>query len=317
MVDLAVILVTWNVRDLVLDALRSLYDDLAISGLSHRVYVVDNASSDGTAQAVAAAFPEVVLTASETNLGFGAGNNLALRQIGFGQAEPAELPRAVFLLNCDTITKRSATRTLFDALMSAPDVGLVGAQLEFGDGRFQHGAFAFPGLKQLWAELFPTPGRFIDGTFNGRYPRRLYAQNQPFPVDFPLGATMMLKREVIQQTGMFDEDFFMYGEEIDWAWRIHRAGWRVMMVPAAHIVHFGAQSTSQVKPQSVVNLWTSRLQLFDKYFPTWKRWLARRLVALGMTRKMLQINTDRSLPNSERHALANAYQQVRRLANGG
>jgi hypothetical protein len=279
--------------------------------------LVDNASSDGTAQAIAEAFPQVELTASETNLGFGAGNNLALRQMGFGQSDTCELPRAVFLLNCDTITKSGAVRTLFDALMSAPDVGLVGAQLEFGDGRFQHGAFAFPGLRQLWAELFPTPGRFIEGEFNGRYPRSQYEQNQPFPVDFTLGATMMLRREVIQQTGMFDESFFMYGEEIDWAWRIHNAGWRILMVPAAHIVHFGAQSTSQVKPQSVINLWTSRLQLFDKYFPAWKRWFARRLIALGMSNRIRQTKADSRLSSSDRRALIDAYQQVRTLARGG
>jgi len=317
MVDLAVVLVSWNVRELVLDALRSLYDDLAVSGLSHKVHVVDNASIDGTTQAIEEAFPQVALTASETNLGFGAGNNLALRQMGFGQADTSDLPRAVFLLNCDTITKRGATRTMFDALTSAPDVGLVGAQLEFGDGRFQHGAFTFPGIKQLWAELFPTPGRFIEGEFNGRYPRSQYQQNRPFPVDFTLGATMMLRREVIQQTGMFDETFFMYGEEIDWAWRIRNAGWQVLMVPAAHIVHFGAQSTSQVKPLSVINLWASRLHLFDKYFPAWKRWLARHLIVLGMTNRIRQTKADGNLTFSDRRALIDAYRQVRTLARSG
>ena len=79
-------------------------------------------------------------------------------------------------------------------------------------GSFQHGAFIFPGLRQIYTEFFWTPGRFIEGQFNGRYPRSYYAGSEPFEVDFTLGATMMLRREVILQTGGFDEDFFMYCE---------------------------------------------------------------------------------------------------------
>ncbi len=76
----------------------------------------------------------------------------------------------------------------------------MGAALEYGDGSFQHSAFMFPGLRQLWVELFPTPGRFYESAFNGRYDRTLYESGQPFAIDFPLGAAFMLRREVIQQT---------------------------------------------------------------------------------------------------------------------
>jgi N-acetylglucosaminyl-diphospho-decaprenol L-rhamnosyltransferase len=302
MLDLSVVIVTWNVRALVLDALSSLYADLATSGLSHEVWVVDCASSDGTAAAVAEAFPQVRLIASRENLGFGRGNNTALKQIGFGDSQT--LPKAVYLLNPDTITQPGATRALYDALFAAPKIGLVGAQLAYEDGSFQHGAFGFPGLRQLWVEFFPTPGRFIEGRFNGRYPRALYDAGQPFPVDFVLGATMMLRREVIQQTGMFDESFFMYCEEIDWAWRIHKAGWLVQSVPAARVTHLAGKSTGQARPQSIINLWTSRLHLYDKHHPRWKAWAARRLIALGMARK-LRRETD--------PALRAAYQRVQEL----
>ena len=217
---LAVVIVTWNVRDLVLAALDSLYADLQASDLSTEVYVVDSASTDGTAQAVAAAYPAVRLMASAENLGFGRANNLALRQI-MSVPNP---PPAIYLLNPDTITQPGATQTLYDALFEGERVGLVGAGLRYEDGSFQDSAFAFPGLRQLWIEFFPAPGRWIEGTFNGRYPRALYQNGEPFPVDFVLGATMMLRREVIEQTGMFDEQFFMYCEEIDWAWRNRRGG---------------------------------------------------------------------------------------------
>ena len=205
-------------------------------------------------------------------------------------ASPEELPQAVYLLNPDTITHRGASRRQYDTLMSVADIGLVGARLTYGDGSFQHSAFRFPDLRQIWTEFFPTPGRLIDGPFNGRYARRQYAAGEPFEVDFTLGATMMLKRDVILQTGGFDEDFFIYCEEIDWAWRIKQRGWRILCVPEAHVTHLGGSSTSQARPRSLINLWKSRLLLYDKYYPRWKRQTARQLLIRGMQRRMRSLN---------------------------
>ena len=305
--DLAVIVVTWNVRDLAIQTLQSLYSDLETSGLTAKVIVVDSASSDDTAAAVAAQFPQAEVIASDVNLGFAAGNNAALRSLGFGVpgASTEDLPRAVYLLNPDTITQLGATRTLYDALFSADNVGLVGANLTYGDGSFQHGAFTFPGLRQIYAEFFPLPGRLIEGRFNGRYSREQYNGIEPFAVDFALGATMMLRQEVVQQTGMFDEAFFMYCEEVDWAWRIQQAGWGALCVPSAHVVHLGGQSTGQASARSVRNLWESRLRLYEKHYPAWKLLLARWLVRLGMARKLRQLDTQ--IAPAE---LADAYRTV-------
>ncbi len=339
MTDLAVIIVSWNTRDLVLGTLRSLFANL--DGLDAAVYVIDNASSDGTVDAVRAEFPQVHLIASQENLGFAGGNNYALREIGFGDAAKIDLPltsppsplpkhsegeqshklphendlpKAVYLLNSDTITQPNATRQLYDALMADSKVGLVGARLSYGDGSFQPSAFAFPDLRQLWVEFFPTPGRFIEGGFNGRYPRALYDGEKPFPVDCVLGATMMLRREVIQQTGMFDEQFFMYCEEIDWAWRIHKAGWEIQCVPSAHVIHLVGQSTRQIRAQSIINLWTSRLLLFGKHYPPWKRRIARWMIAAGMRRKIWQAKRDQELSLPERVSLIGAYETVYEMA---
>jgi hypothetical protein len=123
-----------------------------------------------------------------------------------------------------------------------------------------------------------------------------------------LGATMMIRREVIQQTGMFDPDFFMYGEEVDWQWRIHKAGWKICCVPEAHVVHLAGKSTTQVKAQSMINLWKSRLRLFQKHYPAWKEALARRLVAAGMTRKLQQTRRTNTPDN-----LMTAYATVREM----
>ncbi len=294
--DLAVVLVTWNVRDLALDALDTLYVDLESHGpADSQVWVVDNASHDGTVEAIARRFPQVQLLASVENLGFGAGNNLALRAMGFGRLKGNELPRAVYLLNPDTRTSAGATSTLYEALVAPPGVGLVGAQLCYEDGSFQHSAFMFPGLRQLWAEFFRLPGRLIEGRFNGRYPRSRYAAGKPFRIDFPLGATMMIRREVIETTGLFDEEFALYCEEIDWAWRIRKAGWRALCVPAALVTHLEGRSSAQARPDSVLKLWRSRARLFRKHYPTWRERAARSLAVHGLQRRLRHQEPDSEL----------------------
>lgn len=316
-VDLAIIIVSWNTRQLTLNAIQSLLDDLEAHGPDAEVWVFDSASTDGSPEAIQGMFPKVRLIASDQNLGFAAGNNAVLRRLGFGDAACAEdLPCAVYLLNPDTITHRGATSTLFDALFDLPDAGVVGARLTYANGDFQHSAFMFPGLMQLAIDLFPIPARLHDTRLNGRYPRQRYASNEPFPVDHTLGATMMLRQEVIRQTGMFDEGYFMYVEEVDWSKRIRQAGWEIYCVPQAHVTHLAGQSTRQTSAQSVVNLWRSRLRFYEKYYPLPKRLAARALLKLGMRFQIAQARRDKAsgtLAGEECEALIDAYRTVQRM----
>lgn len=306
--DLAVIIVTWNNEAVIADALGSLQDDLSANSMRYEIRVVDCASTDATVAVIRRDFPAVILTTCDENIGFGRANNHAMRSIGFEErGRERDLPGAVYLLNPDTVTHTGATKALFDALFADAGNGVVGARLSFADGSFQHSAFRFPDLRQIWTELYPTPSRWIDGSFNGRYPRSSYDASDPFEVDFALGATMMLRREVLQEVGLFDEQFFIYCEEVDWQWRIREHGWRILCVPQARITHLGGGSSSQARPASLFNLWKSRLQLYDKHYPPWKRWMARRLVARGLARRMA------SMPSSESE-LIDACQQVIELA---
>lgn len=295
--DLVVILVSWNVRDLVLDAIRTVDADLAASALRYAIWVVDNASSDGTPDAIRAQFPQVKLFPFTDNLGFAAGNNVALRALGFRDVPHPNPggPRAVYLLNPDTRTHPGATARLFETLITAPRAGVVGARLLNADGSLQHSAFDFPGLAQIVVDLYPL--RFVprrvyrmlyEGRFNGRYSRRLYAGNRPFAVGHTLGATMMIGREAIEATGLFDERFYMYVEEVDWSMRIRRAGFRIYCEPRAAVTHLSGQSTTQVRGQSLVNLWQSRFRFFGKYFAPWRLGVARRLVRHGAAIQMHQ-----------------------------
>ncbi len=219
-------------------------------------------------------------------------------------------------MNPDTLTQPGATHTLYEALFNLPRAGVVGAQLAYGDGSFQHGAFRFPGLGQLVVDLFPVPGRLYESSFNGRYPQAAYQRGEPFSVDHTLGATMMIRREVIQQTGLFDEQYFMYCEEIDWSMRIRRAGWEIYTVPAARVIHLAGQSTGQIRAQSVLNLWRSRFRLYQKFYSPFKLRLARALIRLGMRRQVMLAHrayAENQLSAVERDDLIAAYRQIQKL----
>jgi N-acetylglucosaminyl-diphospho-decaprenol L-rhamnosyltransferase len=308
---LAIVIVSWNVRDLVVACLRSVLEDLERSNLDASIWLVDNDSADGTPDIVRSELPDINVLEPGENLGFARGNNYALREIGFPNGP--DLPEFVLLLNPDTLIKPGALKALLDG-METTGAGLGGSRLVYGDGSFQHSAFAFPGLMQLAFDLFPAPPRLLESKLNGRYNRNLYEGNVPFLIDHPLGATFCLHREVIVGTGLFDEQFYLYCEEVDWALRIKKAGWKAVCVPTSEVVHLGGQSSTQARPQSIINLWSARLKLYRKYYSPLKRMIAIVIVRAGMNR-MIQITArDSSQPDEVNKALVDAYRQVIELS---
>jgi N-acetylglucosaminyl-diphospho-decaprenol L-rhamnosyltransferase len=224
-------------------------------------------------------FPDVKLIAHDQNVGFAAGNNLALRHLDLGDETR---PRHVLFLNPDTRVLGDALGRMVHFLEATPKAGAAGARLVHGDGSFQHSAFAFPDLPQIFFDFFPLHHRLLDSKLNGRYPRQWYESGQPFVVDHPLGAALMVRARTLVQVGGFDARFFMYCEEIDLCRRIKAAGWQVFCVPQAEIVHLVAQSTMQFRDRMYVALWRSRFLMFEIHESASFRWAARRLVRLGL-----------------------------------
>jgi GT2 family glycosyltransferase len=303
MLDIAIIIVSWNVREYLTNCLRSVFGDLARSGLRGEVWVVDNASTDGTVSQLADLFPQVHVITNHNNPGFGAANNQ-------GMATAAERdPRYFFLLNPDTVVQPGAIGHLVRCLDERPNGGVATARLIYGDGRFQHSAFTFPGISQLAFDLFKLPDRLYESRLNGRYAHTHYHHNAPpFAVDHPLGAAMLVRADVVQVTGGFDESYHMYCEEIDWSWRIRAAGWSIFAVPQAEITHYGGESTKQIPAQSVINLWRSRAQLYRRLYKGVRFTVAARLVKLEMARRAKETAD----PDLRR-----AYEHVVELWSGG
>ena len=316
MLHLAIVIVSYNVRDLLARCLDSVYASLASSpALNAAVWVVDNASADGSADMVRSRFPQVNLLASERNLGFAGGNNAALRAMGFPDSA-ITVPEYVLLLNPDTEVLDDALFQMVGFMGRQPRAGAAVARLQYPDGRFQHSAFRLPDLAQIWFDFFAWPGRLVESFWNGRYPRALYEAGKPFAVECGLGAAFLIRSAAIRQIGLMDEGFFMYGEEIDWCWRLRKASWQVYCVPNARVVHHEGQSARQFREAMYVALWRSRFRLYHKHRGALFRLAARALVHLGIVAASRRAHAAARRGELSADALArrlDAYRQVMAL----
>jgi len=244
--DLGIVILNWNTRDLLRRCLQTV---LASEGVERfRVVVVDNASSDDSVAMLRQEFPQVGVIANPVNSGYPAGNNLGLRQLGYeGQGRVREdAPRHAMLLNPDTEVPPDALARLVDYMDARPEIGIAGPRLMLPDGSLdlacrrsfpspQVSLYRFTGL----ARLFPRHRQF------GRYNMTFADPGQELEVDAVVGACMIVRREAIAQAGLLDEDFFMYGEDLDWAWRIKAAGWKVYYQPQVVVQHVKRAASRQ------------------------------------------------------------------------
>jgi N-acetylglucosaminyl-diphospho-decaprenol L-rhamnosyltransferase len=276
-VDLSIVIVSYNTRDLLRACLQSIQRGQASHGQtpSHETIVVDNGSADGSRDMVRAEFASVRLIESE-NVGFAGANNKGMA-VAHG--------RYVLLLNPDTEALDDALGALVRFMDAHPRAGAAGGHLLNPDGSFQHSAFRFPSLWMSFFDFFNINHRILNSRLNGRYPMRLYAAGS-FQIDHPLGACLLVRRQAIEQVGLMDASFFMYCEEIDWCLRIKRAGWEIWHVADAPVIHHGAQSTKQFRHRMFVELHRSRARFFAKHrsraFCLADRWIVR----LGLAREM-------------------------------
>ena len=273
-VDLSVVIVSWNTRELLSRCLASL--DAALGNLRAETIVVDNGSSDGTPGAVRARFPGVRLVELECNLGFAAANNCGL---------VAARGRLLCLLNPDTEPRPGALAALVDFLDRHPAAGAVGPRLINPDGSEQAVGFRFPTLAQVALDAFPLGGRFAGSRLNGRYPRS--PRDRAFPIDFPLGACIVVRRSAADVAGLLDEGYFMYSEEVDWCRRIRGAGWAIWCLPTAEVVHYGGQSTGQQPGRMFVELHRSRSRYYRRHHRPAFRRVAQLLTRLGVLKEVL------------------------------
>jgi N-acetylglucosaminyl-diphospho-decaprenol L-rhamnosyltransferase len=258
----SVLIVSYNTRDMLMRAIASAEREPDVETI-----VVDNASRDRSADAVAEQFPSVRLIRSSSNLGFAAGTNRAARL-----ARGSHL----LLLNPDAALTPGAVNVLLETLDRLPAAAAVSPALAYDDGRPQSAAFRFPGLSQLLLDLFPVP-RLTESALNGRVRARALAA-----IDHPLGACMLIRRAAWDQVGPLDEGYFMYLEEVDWCRRARGRGWQIWYQPAASVIHHAGAATRQQHDAMFVQLWRSRLRYYQRFHGPFYNRVVRALVRLGM-----------------------------------
>ena len=273
MLDLSIVIVSWNVKDLLRQCLRSVISsqnsvvrqsrDLTTDYwlLTTEIIVVDNGSTDGSAAMVREEFPQVRLMANEANVGFTKANNQALAQCR---------GRTLLLLNPDTEVRPGALEAMVAYMDEHPEVGALGPQLLNPDGSVQSSRRRFPTLTTAFLESTVLQLWFPDNAVLRRYYVLDRPDDEVQEVDWVVGAAILIRREAWDQVGPLDEGFFMYSEELDWCRRARERGWRVVYLPAAQVVHYGAQSSEQVKPLQHIHFQRSKVRYFRKHHGPWQ-----------------------------------------------
>ncbi|MFC1567278.1 glycosyltransferase family 2 protein [Thermodesulfobacteriota bacterium] len=246
--DLSIVIVNWNTKKLLLDCLASVFE--TVNNISMEVWLVDNASSDGSVEAARKTYPSVQIIQNQKNLGFAAANNQAFKKIQ---------GRYALLLNTDTVLTEGAVETIYNFMEQHPDVGIACGQLLNQDGSKQNSFANFPSLASL---IFGEA--LLQLLFPKKYPSKLKVHASPMEVDSCIGACMMVRTEAIEEIGRLDENFFFFFEETDWAFRMKQAGWKVYIVPSARIFHLQGQSVGH-NIQSRVLYYRSRYIYFKKW----------------------------------------------------
>lgn len=238
MTDLSIVVVSWNGRDLLLGCLASIEREVRERRDAGRIetetLVVDQASTDGSAAAVRAAYPWAEVIELPANVGFAAGNNVGLRRAK---------GRYAVLLNNDTVVLPGGLERLVRYLDDHPDVGVVGPQLLNPDGSKQNSIHSTPNFV---SEIVPKG--LLESVAPWRYPSKRFVHPGPISVEAVLGACLMVRREVLEDVGPMPEEYFFFLEETDWCLRIRRAGWKVVHVPDARIVHVHGATTKKRVP---------------------------------------------------------------------
>lgn len=274
--DLSVIILNWNTRADLQNALQSIYS------LTHhrsiQVIVADNASEDGSREMVTTQFPQVELVANPGNLGFGAGNNRAI---------PFTTGRYVMFLNSDTILTEGAFDALVDYGDGHPEAGIIAPKLLNGDGTLQYSCRTYPNLGTGFFRNTPLGRLFPKNRFTQDYLMSDWDHSEPRSVDWVSGAALVIRRDMLEATAGFDEGFFMYCEDVDLCYRVHELGKEVVYCPAGVIYHLIGRSSDQVPARMTYEFHRSMYRFYRKHFARHTSVFVRPFILPGLVARAL------------------------------
>jgi len=277
-VDLSIVIVNWNVCDLLRRCLRSIVASCKLQ-VASEVIVVDSGSTDGSVEMLRREFPWVQLIANEENVGFIRGSNQGIR---------ASRGRCVLLLNPDAEVVGDALDIMVDYMEGHPQVGALGPQLRYPDGSIQSSRRRFPTLTTAFLESTILQQWFPHNRVLDCY----YINDQPDDavqeVDWVVGACILFRREAIEQVGLLDESAFMYSDELDWCRRAKAAGWRVAYLPTAQVIHHEGKSSEQALAARHIHFQGAKIHYFRKHHGRWAGAILRAFLLLTYVYQLLE-----------------------------
>jgi hypothetical protein len=245
-IDVSVVVVSYNTKDLLVQCLKALSE--ALTSIQHEVIVVDNGSADGSADAVEKGFPRLRLIRNRDNSGFARACNQGLRTAN---------GKYLLLLNPDAIISQEALSGMIHFMEKTPNAGAAGVQLVREDGSLQN---SFDNIPDLGTELLNKS--LLKRLLPNRYPGKHLKFTGPVEVESLIGACMMVPREVIDTAGFLDEGYFFFLEETDWCLRMTRKGWKIYFLPDLRVVHLQGQSARQDPASARIEFYRSRYRFF-------------------------------------------------------
>ncbi len=276
---LSIIIVSFNTKELTLDCLKSIYATAV--DLNPEVIVIDNASTDGSVLAIATQFPQIKLIKNSRNLGFTKANNQGIK-VSSGSY--------VMLLNSDTIVSPGAIQTLIDFMDHHPRVGIAAPQLLNPDGSIQPNGGFLPRLSNIIAWMFFIDDLpFVRPWFWSYQLRYLPKFRTIRSLGWVQGAAMLLRRSMLDQIGLLDENIFMYAEDVEICYRARKSSWQVMLLPQAQIIHKGFQSGSSEK--AILGEYQGLKYIFQKHKPAWELPVIRLSLKLGALLRLMIFGT--------------------------
>jgi len=270
--DISIIVVSFNTKNLLLDCLASIFK--TIKGISFEVWVVDNNSTDGTVEATRERYPTIKIIKNTENLGFATANNQAFRQMNGDYA---------LLLNTDTVLTNGAVKELYDFMEANPEAGMACGQLLNLDGSKQNSIANFPTIFTLFCN--ETVLRIL---LPKKYASKRRDYLFPIKIDSCIGACLIARKDAINDIGLFDERYFFFFEETDWAYRMKLGDWSIYFVPTAKIFH--------AQGKTVGNTLNSRIMFYRSRYLFFKKWMPNSYVLIRFVIFMrLLVNTFLSL----------------------
>jgi GT2 family glycosyltransferase len=267
--DLSVIILNYNTKDLLKACLTSVF--ASKTDYKFEVLVADNGSTDNSIEWVRIFCPSAKLIENNANLGFAKGNNVAIKQA---------VGKYILLLNSDTAVRPDTLDKSVRYMDAHSDVGIMGCKVLLPDGS----------LHEASRRRFPNPANAFLRLFGFRkfsnYNYQNISVDSEMEVDSVVGAFLCIRKSVIDKVGLLDEDFFMYGEDLDWCWRVKEAGYKVMYYPGAAITHYIYGSSKSVKFKSVQWAHDAMKIFYHKHYATDHTWLFNQFVYLGITLRM-------------------------------